>query len=461
MLLRNGLLVLEKGVQNGDIRMKGERISQIGQQLTPVENEETLDLEGKIVMPGGIDVHTHMDLDLGFVRASDDFYTGTVAAACGGTTTIVDHMAFGPPGSTIRRRLDTYHGLASGKAVIDYSFHGVMDRVDDATTAEMRCLIDEGITSYKCYLTYGGKISDYEAMKLLAFAKQTGVMIAVHAENDGAMAYLREQCLSRGETAPIYQARSRPPACEAEAVARMAFFAHMTGDAPLYVVHLSSGLGLSMIRTARQSGQKQLFVETCPQYLFLDESRYLLPDGLKYTMSPPLRAPGHTEALWEGIADGHIDVIGTDHCPFFYGKEKQMGKDDFSKAPGGIPGVETRIPLMFSAVAAGRMTLEKMAATCSTTPARLFGLYPQKGVLAEGSDADIVVIDPAQKTVVTVDALHENTDYTPYEGMALHGCPVMTFSRGEMVARDGAFTGKKGRGRFIKRALPDLAARGS
>ncbi|MCL2399459.1 MAG: dihydropyrimidinase [Defluviitaleaceae bacterium] len=459
MLLKNALLALETGAKKGDLRIKQEIIQEIGEGLIPLPDEETLDLDGKILLPGGVDVHTHMDLDLGNVRATDDFYTGTIAAACGGTTTIVDHMAFGPKGCTIRHQVEAYHKLAGGKAVVDYSFHGVTDHVDDAVVAEMKDLIADGITSHKVYLTYGGKITDYEAMKVMQLAAETGIVIAVHHENDGSIAYLREKHLSQGDTAPIFHARSRPPETEAEAVARTSYFARMAGDAPLYVVHLSSALGLDVVRSARKNGQKNLFVETCPQYLFLDESRYLEPDGLKYIMSPPLRTPDNCDSLWEGIIGGDVDTIGTDHCPFFYNKEKQLGKDDFSKAPGGAPGVEARIPLMFSEISSSRLSLEKMVALCSGNPAKLFGMYPKKGVLAVGSDADLVVVDPNKKVTITKKILHENTDYTPYEGLTLSGWPILTFSRGEIIAKDGEFIGKKGRGLFIKRNLPDLNVR--
>jgi len=281
-------------------------------------------------------------------------------------------------------------------------------------------------------------------------------MICVHAENNGAIARLREKFVAEGKTAPIYHALSRPPETEAEAVSRMAFLARMSNHAPLYIVHLSTMLGLEAACLLRGQGQRNLFIETCPQYLFLDESCYLKDDGLKYIMSPPLRTPENVTALWDGIKNGNVNTIGTDHCPFFYNKEKQFGKNDFTKAPGGAPGVETRIPLMFSQIAEGRLTLEKMVSLCSTTPARLFGMYPKKGVIAEGSDADLVVIDPLKKVTLTKDLLHENTDYTPYEGISLTGWPVMTFSRGECIVRNGEFTGAKGRGKFLKRGLPIL-----
>lgn len=459
MLLKNGFAATEDGGRKIDIRIEGEIIRELGASFSPREGEEVIDASGKIILPGGVDVHTHMDLDLGSVRATDDFYTGTVAAACGGTTTIVDHMAFGPKGCPIRSQVEAYHRLAEGKAVIDYGFHGVTDHVDGAVLAEMEELIGEGITSHKIYLTYGGKISDGEALMLMERAAELGVMIAVHPENDGAVGYLREKYLKAGKTAPIYHARSRPAECEAEAVGRMAMFARMANHAPLYIVHISSGAALGVVRAVRQWGQRNLFAETCPQYLLLDETRYLEPDGLKYVMSPPLRGPRDNEDLWGGIRSGDIDTIATDHCPFFYGREKQLGRDDFSKAPGGAPGVEARIPLMFSQIAAGRLTLGGLVSLCCANPARLFGLYPRKGVIAEGSDADLVLIDPSKEVTLSHAMLHENTDYTPYEGMPLSGYPVTTLSRGEIIVSGGRFLGAKGRGRFLKRGMPDLTLR--
>lgn len=456
MLIRNGILAFENCAIAADIRINSGTIAEIGKALQPAENEQVIDATGLIVIPGGVDVHTHMDLDLGFVRATDDFYTGTVAAACGGTTTIVDHMAFGSRGFSISSQVDVYHRLADGKAVVDYGFHGVLDHVDDDILAEIKELCQEGITSHKFYLTYSGKISDAEVIKLMDRASQLGVLLAVHAENDGAIAYLTRKNLDLGNTTPLWHAKSRPAECEAEAVSRMLWLAKMADDAPIYFVHLSEGLGLDQIRAARSRGQKRIFAETCPQYLMLDQSRYERDDGLKYIMSPPLRTPEHQEALWRGIEREEIDVVATDHCPFFYSREKQLGTSDFSKAPGGAPGVELRIPLMFSNVMKGRLSLERFVSLCCANPARLFGLYPQKGVLAVGSDADIVLIDPNANVAVTFDMLHENTDYTPYEGEQLTGYPVMTISRGEIIVQDGQFVGQKGRGQFIKRKMPDF-----
>ena len=459
MLIKNGMLVLETGKHRADVRIAGETISETGDSLDPVDNEQVIDAAGKIVIPGGVDVHTHMDLDLGSVRATDDFRSGTVAAACGGTTTIVDHMAFGPRGCSIGHQLDIYHRLAEGNAVVDYGFHGVISHVGGAILDEVKALVNEGITSHKIYLTYDGKISDHETVRLMERTSELGVMLAVHAENDGAVSWLREKYRAMGKTAPVYHAISRPPECEAEAVSRMAYLAMMCGGAPLYIVHVSSQLAYRNILYARLNGQRNLYAETCPQYIFLNDSLYEREDALKYVMSPPLRSAEDCKALWSGACEGDIDVIATDHCPFFYGKEKQLGKDDFTKIPGGIPGVEARIPLMFSETQTGRLTPERFVELCCSNPARLFGLYPKKGVIAVGSDADLVIIDPDARPVLRKEMLHENCDYTPYEGMQLNGYPVMTISRGEVIVRDGGFIGHTGRGRFLKRGLPDLGAR--
>ncbi|MDR2908274.1 MAG: dihydropyrimidinase [Oscillospiraceae bacterium] len=459
MLVKNGLVVNEDGVRKADIRIEGELVRETGPSLYPGENEEVIDAGGKLIIPGGVDVHTHMDLDLGSVRATDDFYTGTVAAAFGGTTTIVDHMAFGPPGCSIRRQVEEYHRLAGGRAVVDYGFHGVFDHVDDNILSEIQELAVEGITSHKFYLTYGGKLSDREVMRLMDCAAGLNILLCVHAENDGAVEYLREKYRAEGKTSPIWHAKSRPAGAEAEAVSRMLYLAGMAGDAPVYIVHLSCKQSLEAIRGARARGQKRIFAETCPQYLLLDEARYLREDSLKYVMSPPLRPRENLEALWAGVNGGEIDAIATDHCPFFYYKEKQLGKNDFTKAPGGAPGVEARIPLMLREVAAGRMTAERLVTLCCANPARLFGLYPKKGVIAPGSDADLVIIDPDVKTAMTFERLHENTDYTPYEGLELTGYPVTTVSRGEVIVSDGRFTGLKGRGKFLRRSLPELSSR--
>jgi dihydropyrimidinase len=456
ILIKNGLVVSENAEAVCDVLCEGEKITHVGNNLRADGTRadiEIIDAEGKIVVPGGVDVHTHLNMDVGIAVASDDFYTGTVAAACGGTTTIVDHPAFGPDGCALDYQIKRYHSFAGGRAVVDYGFHGVLQHMDENVLAMMEGLAEEGITSYKAYLTYGFKLSDADVFKALRRAKELGLMITVHPENDGVISLLREEFSAAGKTAPRFHPLSRPAECEVEAINRMILMARMADNAPLYIVHLSSALGLEFIVAARSRGQQNLWVETCPQYLLLDESRYNEPGlgGLKYIMCPPLRSPADGDALWRGLVDG-IDTVATDHCPFFFETQKMMGKDDFTKCPSGAPGIEERLPLLYSeGVAKKRITLRRFVDLCCANPARLFGLYPQKGVIAPGSDADFVVIDPAKRVTMAKRMLHENVDYTAYEGFELQGYPVCTVSRGEVIMRDGTFTGRPGRGKFLKR----------
>jgi dihydropyrimidinase len=464
LLIKNGLVVTEDAASVCDVLCEGETIAAIGNNLVPEHGTdsfitgmsgdiEVIDAAGKIVIPGGVDAHTHLNLDAGIAVASDDFYTGTVAAAFGGTTTIVDHPAFGPAGCSLDHQIKKYHGFAEGKAVIDYGFHGVIQHVDQDVLRMMEVLAGQGIASYKVYLTYAFKLSDVDVYRVLERAKELGVMIAVHPENDGVINLLRERFVARGKTGPAYHPLSRPVWCEAEAINRMILFADMAGNAPLYIVHLSNALGLEYIRNARRRGQMNLYAETCPQYLLLDDSRYELPgmEGLKYIMCPPLRKAADRESLWQGLAED-IDTVATDHCPFFFATQKILGKDDFTKCPSGAPGIEERIPLMYSeGVAKKRISLRRFTDLCCTAPAKLFGMYPQKGVIRVGSDADIVIIDPGKRLTLEKGMLHGNVDYTAYEGTELSGFPVCTVSRGEVIVRDGVFTGKAGRGRFVRR----------
>ncbi|MDR0601215.1 MAG: dihydropyrimidinase [Treponema sp.] len=455
LLVKNGLVVAEENESVCDIWCSGEKIMRVGKGLAGEvpPDCETIDASGMTVIPGGVDVHTHLNLDVGFTVASDDFYTGTVAAAFGGTTCVVDHPAFGPAGCSLDHQINKYRDLAEGRAVIDYGLHGVLQHVDDDVLSMMEKLAAQGITSCKAYMTYAFKLSDADLLRVLEKAKELSVMIAVHAENDGVISLLRERFVREGKTSPSYHPLSRPAECEAEAVNRAILLAGMAGDAPLYIVHLSSALGLEYVRSARTRGQRNLWAETCPQYLFLDDSRYGLPgaEGLKYLMCPPLRKKTDCESLWKGLEED-IDAVATDHCPFFFSTQKTAGKDGFAGCPSGVPGIEERIPLLFSeGVAKKRLSLRRFTELCATTPAKLFGLYPQKGVIREGGDADIVIIDPAKKTVLSRAVLHENTDYTAYEGFEVSGWPVCTVSRGEVIVRNGTFLGKAGRGRFIRR----------
>jgi dihydropyrimidinase len=452
VIIRNGRVVTEDAVIRADILIRGETIAAVGCDIPLPPDCTVIDAAGMFVFPGGIDVHTHMNLDTGVAVASDDFYTGTVAAACGGTTTIVDHIGFGPAGCRLDHQIERYHGMADGMAVIDYGFHGVIQHVDDGVLADMGRLANEGITSYKVYLTYGFKIDDGGLFRVLEKANETGVLIAVHPENDGVITHFRACFKAQGKLAPKYHALSRPAECEAEAVNRAILLARMAGDAPLYIVHTSSAIALSCIMAARERGQRRIFAETCPQYLLLDENRYDLgEDSLKYIMCPPLRTGADNEVLWNALPQ-HLDTVATDHCPFMFATQKMPAKDDFTRCPSGVPGVEERMALLFSeGVQKNRITLRRFTDLTSTNPAKLFGMYPRKGVIRPGSDADLVIIDPDKQVTIRQKNLHSRVDYSVYEGLETQGWPVYTINRGEVIVKKGEFIGKKGRGVFIQR----------
>ena len=458
-IVKNGTVVTDSQVFQGDILIEDEKVEAIGEGLE-AEGAEVIDASGKYVFPGAVDVHTHMDLQAGKYRAVDDFYDGTVAAACGGTTTIVDHMAFGPKGCSLWHQVEEYHRIADGKAVIDYGFHGVIQHVDDSVLREMGEIAEkEGITSFKVYMTYDFMLKDDELYRVLKQAKEDGIVIAVHCENDGVINYLRRHYIENGCTEPKYHPLSRPARCEAEAVDRMIHLAAMAGDAPLYIVHLSSKEGLLEIMKARAAHQKGLGVETCTQYLTLTDDMYQDPnEGLKAIMSPPLRKKEDNEALWEALHDDVLDTVATDHCPFNYGIEKQAGRDDFTACPNGGPGVEERLSVMYSeGVAKGRITLPQLVKYLCTNPARMYGMYPQKGTLVPGADADLVIFDPDRERVLTHADMHSAVDYTCYEGMAVKGAIDLVMQRGNVIVKDNQFLGKRGDGRYLKRGKSVLA----
>ena len=458
-IIQNGSVVTESAVFAADVLLEDGVVQAVGKGLD-ARDAQVIDAAGKYVLPGGVDVHTHMDLQAGAHRAVDDFYTGTVAAACGGTTTIVDHMAFGPKGCSLWHQVEEYHRLADGRAVVDYGFHGVLQHVNDQILREMGELADkEGITSFKAYLTYDDRLDDGALFRVLRQAKADGLVIPAHCENHGVVTFLREWYRSQGLTEPIYHARSRPAGCEAEAVGRLLRLAALAGEAPVYVVHLSSAAGLSEVRRARAAGQRHFGVETCTQYLTLTEAAYSDPqEGLKAIMSPPLRTGADCEALWGGLADGSIDAVATDHCPFRFAVEKQCGAGDFTACPNGAPGVEERLPVLYSeGVAKGRITLPQLVRLACTGPSRLYGLYPRKGVLQPGSDADVVILDPNGRRTLTQATLHSAADYTCYEGMELQGSIDLVLSHGEIVVKNNQFLGRKGAGRYLKRGRSCLA----
>lgn len=452
-LIKNGTIVTEGKEFLGDIYIRDGIIVEIGENIDKTA-DEIIDARGKFVLPGGVDAHTHLNIHMGDIVAKDDFYTGTVAAACGGTTSIIDHMGFGPKGCNLHHQLKVYHKYAAGNAVIDYGFHGVIQQVDDSIINEMESMVrDEGISSFKIYLTYDNKVSDEEALKVLIKLKELGAVTTVHCENDGVINYFRNLFVREGKTDPIYHALSRPEESEAEAVNRMISLADVAGDAPLYIVHVSCEKSMEHIVKAQRQ-DKNVMAETCPQYLFLDENMYREKNlqGLKYIMSPPLRKKENQDLLWKDISNNNIQVVATDHCPFDFKGDKQRGKDDFTKCPNGGPGIETRIPLLFSeGVMKGKIDIKIFVDIVSTNPAKIFGIYPKKGSISAGADADIIIIDPEKEVTLSKAMLHENVDYTPYEGIKLRGYPVLTMVRGKVVARDNVFVGEKGYGEYLYR----------
>ena len=460
-LILNGTLVDAEGQYRQDLLIEEGKIHTLADRISPPPDAEIIDARGCYVMPGGIDVHTHFNIDVGLAKSCDDFFSGTRAAACGGTTTIVDHMGFGPAGCNLHHQLARYHEDAAGKAVIDYSFHGTIQHIDAAILDEMASMVhEEGISSFKLYLTYLYKLGDSDVLRAMRQLQAVGALTTVHPENDAAISQRRDALVAAGKTGPAWHAVSRPLECEAEAIARVINLARLAGDAPLYIVHLSNGLGLEYVRLAR-SQRQPVWVETCPQYLLLDEQCYQRSDALKFILSPPLRPRAERDKLWAGLSQGDIDTVATDHCTFPYWQRQALSKGDFTRCPNGLPGVENRMSLLFSeGVMTGRISPSQFVSLTSTRPAQLFGLWPAKGNLALGADADLVIFDPAQNSEIRHAALHDQCDYSPYENFDCQGRLRMTLSRGEVVARDGVFLGQAGHGRFLARAPFDRKLNG-
>jgi dihydropyrimidinase len=446
------------GIEQADVLVSGEQIERIGgaRTIEVPRDAHVIDATGKLVIPGAIDAHTHLEMDVGAVRSADDWSSGTAAAACGGTTTVID-FATAYRGETPGEALSKWHARARGRALVDYSFHMTITelaRPADDIVAEMA---EAGVTSFKLYMTYPDRlmVSDDVISEVLEAAGSVGSLVCLHCEDDATLSSLRARALADGHTEPRWHAWSRPPSAEADAVLRAARMAEAAGAA-CYVVHLSSAPALAEVRAARERGL-EFYAETCPQYLYLSAERYedAPQEAARYVCAPPLRDVWHGEELWEGLRAGHLQVVSTDHCPFSTAdKEGGLaggGWQDFTQIPGGLPGLETRLALIYQKVDEGDLTLQEWVERCCTAPARLFGLHPRKGELIEGADADVVVFDPRMERPLVAERLHMNVDYSPYADLVVRGWPSLVLVRGAVVARDGEPVAVPGQGRFIPR----------
>ena len=442
ILLKGGTVVSPEGSIKADIRIKGECIDQIGENLD-IGAAEVIDVTGKLLFPGFIDTHTHFDLDAGEFFTSDNFETGTKAAIAGGTTTVLDHTTQNR-GETLKDALKNWHEKAGDRSYCDYGFHMSISEWNEDIKKELKDMTREGVSSYKLYMAYNNlKVNDAEMYEILQAVTEEGGIVGVHCENGDLVNELIGEQKKLGNLSPKAHPLSRPDDIEAEAVSRLLTIAKYA-DAPVNIVHLSTQKGYEYVEKARKEGQK-VFVESCPQYFLMDESKYALDgfESAKYVLSPPLRKDNDISCLWNALADNKIETIGTDHCSFNYKGQKDRGIDDFSRIPNGIPGVEHRPILMYTyGVANSRITKEQFCAILSTNAAKLFGMYPKKGILKEGSDADIVVWDPEYRASITAEEQVQNVDYTPYEGMPTQGRAEYVMLRGTMIVKNGKVTNK-------------------
>ena len=453
-VIRNGRIVTAVDDYNADLLIEDGTIAMIAKTID-VDADRVIDAKGRLVIPGGIDPHTHMELPFGGTSASDDFDTGTVAAAHGGTTTIID-FAVQSKGQTLQEAVDVWHAKADGKASVDYGFHLICTDLPDVRLAEMKSLIDQGVSSFKLFMAYPGVflVDDGTIYKAMQTAGEHGGLICMHAENGVVIDVIVKQALAKGHTAPKYHALTRPTKAEAEGVHRAIALADMA-KTPVYIVHLSCSDALDEVTRARDMGIPA-FAETCPQYLFLDYSVYEQPgfEGAKWVMTPPIREQWNQEKLWRGLKFNDLQVVSTDHCPFCMKEQKELGKDDFSKIPNGGPGVEHRMSLIYNGgVAEGRISVNRFVEITSTAQAKIFGLFPKKGTIAVGSDADIVIFDPDEEMTISAKTHHMRVDYSAYEGMKVRGVTKTVLSRGEVVIDEGKYVGRKGHGSYLKRGL--------
>lgn len=453
LLIRNGAVVTAEATTSADILVDGSVIREVRKGIDPA-GHEVVDASGLLVLPGGVDAHTHLDMPFGGTYSADDFETGTKAAAIGGTTTIVD-FAIQSRGMKMRTALDTWWGKAAGKASIDYGLHMIVTDLATSGLEDMDAMVREGVASFKLFMAYPGvlMVDDATIFRALQQTAKNGALVCMHAENGSVIDVLVQETLAQGKTAPVYHALTRPTIAEAEAVQRAIAMAEIAG-APVYIVHLSSEDALNQVREARDRGLPA-FAETCPQYLLLsieDQMPGKSFEEAKYVFTPPLREKKNQAKLWDGLKHDHLQVVSTDHCPFCFADQKALGRDDFTKIPNGGPGIENRMQLIFHhGVNAGRLSLNRFVEITATAPAKIFGMYPRKGTIAAGSDADIVLWDPNTEHTISATTHHMRVDYSMFEGFKVRGNAKKVYSRGELIADNGEFVGRTGRGMYLRR----------
>src|SRR5215475_5159230 len=452
-LIKNGTVVTATDTYAADVAILDGKIHSISTNLPQENATRVFNAAGKYVLPGGIDVHTHLDMPFGGTTSADDFETGTRAAAFGGTTTLID-FAIQYKGQTLRTAFDAWMQKASGKAVSDYAFHCIITDLGAAQLEEMNALVREGVTSFKLFMAYPGvfMLDDASIFKAFRATAKNGGLVCMHAENGNAIDVIVQQALAEGKKAPKYHALTRPTTAEAEATGRAIALAEMAG-APVYIVHLSCNDALEKVREARDRGLPA-YAETCPQYLYLSLENFDAPgfEGAKYVFTPPLREKWHQEKLWNGLKTDHLQVVSTDHCPFCFKEQKELGRDDFTKIPNGGPGIEHRLSLIYTGGVHGKhFSPNRFVQLVSTAPAKLFGLYPRKGTIAVGSDADLVLFDPNHMEVISAKTHHMRVDYSMFEGIQIKGAPKTVFSRGKAVIDANQFVARPGSGQFLRR----------
>ena len=454
-LITNGHIVTAIADYAGDILIDGDKITAIGLPgaFASLQADTVFDAQGNYVFPGAIDVHTHMELPLPTTVASDDFETGTIAAACGGTTTILD-FANQQRGHTLAEALQAWHDKADGKAVIDYGFHITITDLAAAPETAMDEMITAGVTTFKLLMAYPGTfmVDDETMYRVMRRSAKIGGLVMVHAENGIVIDLLVREAVAAGHTAPGFHALTRPSILEGEATQRAITLAAYA-EAPLYIVHVSCAHSLRAVAAARTRGLP-VWGETCPQYLYLNDSHYAAPGfaGAKFVCTPPMRSVADNEALWLGLQQRELQVVSTDHAPFNFASQKELGLHDFTKIPNGLPGVEHRVMLLYESVRTGKLALQHFVDLVATTPARLFGLYPRKGTIAPGSDADLVIWNPERSMTISAATQHQRVDYTPYEGMQVQGVPDTVLLRGQTIVQNGEYVGGKGGGKYLPRA---------